>query len=156
MPPRQSELTVIAKDKDLASYVLTITQKSPKRFRFTLVAKLQGYALDTIESLYRANEVYVTPGDAPAAAKRLEYQHQALTSLKLLAFMAQLAMEQGCILPRQFEQISRRAHDCRNLCGAWINAERARLARQSPPEPRLPTPEPRSPRQPSLFDLPPC
>ena len=55
----RSELTVIVKAKDLCSYVLTVTEKSPKRFRFTLVAKLQGYALGTIENLYRANEVYV-------------------------------------------------------------------------------------------------
>ena len=37
MPAHQSELTVIVKAKDLASYVITVTDKSPKRFRFTLV-----------------------------------------------------------------------------------------------------------------------
>lgn len=161
MPPRQSELTVIVKAKDLASYILTITQKSPKRFRFTLVAKLQAYALDTIESLFRANEVYVSPGDATAAASRLELQRQAQTSLKLLAYMAQLAMEQGCILPRQYEQISRKVYDCRNLCGAWMNADRNRLAPQPAPVPQ-PAPAPASApspphqtRQPTLFDVPP-
>ncbi|MBQ9001711.1 MAG: hypothetical protein IJ087_07655 [Eggerthellaceae bacterium] len=34
MSARQSELTVIVKAKDLAGYVLTVTDKSPKRFRF--------------------------------------------------------------------------------------------------------------------------
>jgi len=33
MSARQSELTVIVKAKDLAGYVLTATDKSPKRFR---------------------------------------------------------------------------------------------------------------------------
>ena len=64
----QSELTVMVKAKDLCSYVLTVTEKSPKRFRFTLVAKLQSYALNTIENLCRANEVYVKPGNAAAMA----------------------------------------------------------------------------------------
>ena len=50
----QSELKVITSAKKLASYVMTITQKSPKQFRFSLVAKMQAYVLDTVENLYRA------------------------------------------------------------------------------------------------------
>ena len=37
----KSELTVITKAKDLCSYIITITQKSPKQFRFTFVTRLQ-------------------------------------------------------------------------------------------------------------------
>lgn len=58
----QNDLSVITKSKDLCSYIMTVTDKSPKRFRFTLVAKMQGYALNTIENLYRANEVFVRNG----------------------------------------------------------------------------------------------
>lgn len=107
MAVKQSELSVITKAKDLCSYIMTITDKSPKRFRFTLVAKLQGYALNTIENLYRANEVFVKAGDREKAAQRVDYQHQALTELKLLGYMAQLAMEQQCILPKQYEQVTK-------------------------------------------------
>ena len=32
---QKSELTVIVKAKDLCKYVMTVTQKSPKQFRFT-------------------------------------------------------------------------------------------------------------------------
>ena len=38
MERKQSELTVITKAKDLCSYVMTVTQKSPKQFRFTFVS----------------------------------------------------------------------------------------------------------------------
>lgn len=102
MAAYQSELAVITKAKDLCSYVMTVTDKSPKRFRFTLVAKLQNYALDIIENLYRANEVFVKAGDREKAQQRIDFQHQALTELKLLGYMAQLSMEQGCILPKQY------------------------------------------------------
>ena len=56
----RSELSVITRAKDLCSYVMTITDKSPKRFRFTLVSRLQNYALDTTEYLIMANEVFVS------------------------------------------------------------------------------------------------
>lgn len=127
MAAYQSELSVITKAKDLCSYIMTVTDKSPKRFRFTLVAKLQSYALNTIENLYRANEVFAKGGDRKKAAQRLDFQHQALTELKLLGYMAQLAMEQGCILPKQYEQITKKIHDCQNMLGAWINSDRKRL-----------------------------
>ena len=54
-----SELSVITKAKDLCSYIMTITDNSPKRFRFTLVSRLQNYGLDIIEYLIKANEIYV-------------------------------------------------------------------------------------------------
>ena len=122
----QSELTVIVKAKDLCSYVLTATDKSPKRFRFTLVAKLQSYALNTIENLCRANEVYVKPSNAAAVERRLAYQRQALTELNLLGYLAQLSMEQTCITAKQYEQITRRIYDCKNLLGAWIKSDQKR------------------------------
>ena len=127
MAAYQSELAVITKAKDLCSYVMTVTDKSPKRFRFTLVAKLQNYALNIIENLYRANEVFVKAGDREKAQQRIDFQHQALTELKLLGYMAQLSMEQGCILQKQYEQITNKIHDCQNMLGAWLNSDRKRL-----------------------------
>ena len=50
MERKQSELTVITKAKDLCSYVMTVTQKSPKQFRFTFVSRLQNLALSAIEA----------------------------------------------------------------------------------------------------------
>ena len=82
MAAYQSELAVITKAKDLCSYVMTVTDKSPKRFRFTLVAKLQNYALDIIENLYRANEAFVKAGDRVSLdnsdylAAQTYYRHQ--------------------------------------------------------------------------------
>ena len=63
MERKQSELTVITKAKDLCSYLMTITQKSPKQFCFTFVSRLQNLTLSVIENLFRANDVYVSKAD---------------------------------------------------------------------------------------------
>lgn len=124
----ESELTIITKAKDLCGYVMTVTEKSPKRFRFTLVSRMQNLAMDLIEEAYRANEIYVGGENrVQAMEKRLEHQHSALTSVKLLGYMALLAREQGCILPKQYEQITKQVSDCQNLLGAWINSDRKRF-----------------------------
>ncbi len=126
----KNEPTIITKAKDLCRYVLTVTEKSPKRFRFTLTGRMQNLALDIIEQAYRANEIYMAGPDRENAKRlRLDYQHSALTSVKLLGYMALLAREQGAILPKQYEQITKLVHDVQNLLGAWINSDRKRMQR---------------------------
>ncbi len=127
MERKQSELTVITKTKDLCSYVLTVTQKSPKHFRYTIVSKLQNLVLSAIENLYRANEIFVEKGNPATQKERLDLQRSAMTDLKLLTYMALLSMEQNCILPKQYEQIARQTTECQNLLGAWMNSDRKRL-----------------------------
>ena len=128
MERKKSELTVITKAKDLCGYVMTVTEKSPKHFRYTFVSRLQNLALDVMENLYRANDVYVHKGDDQAFARRQELQRTAMTDLKLLGYMAMLSMEQQCILPRQYEQIARQLTDCQSLLGAWMSGDRKRLS----------------------------
>ena len=127
---KPSELTVIIKAKDLCSYILTVTTKSPKRFRFTLTSKLQNYGLNIIENLYRANEVRLVQGRPDTAAKRSEYQQQALTECRLLGYMAQVAMEQEAILKKQYEQITKQLTDVQNLLGAWMKSDSRRMGGQ--------------------------
>ncbi len=125
---KQSELTVITKAKDLCSYIMTVTQKSPKQFRFTFVSRLQNLSLSVIENLFRANDVFVSKGDLNSQKERIGYQRNAMTDLKLLGYISLLAMEQSCILPKQYEQIARQIADCQNLLGAWMNSDRRRLS----------------------------
>lgn len=52
---KKSDLYVVTKVKELSKYVITVTEKSHKKFRFTLVTRLQNYCLDVIENLVLAN-----------------------------------------------------------------------------------------------------
>ena len=130
----KSELSVITKSKDLCNYILTITDKSPKKFRFTLVSRLQNYSLAIIENLLSANEVRVLDIRNRIRSDRLEarrdYQQKAFTNIKLLSFIAQVAMEQQCILPKQYEQITKKLYDCQNLLGAWVKSDNKRYAEE--------------------------
>src|SRR5699024_10311242 len=49
-----SELLVITKTKKLVAYVITITEKSPKKFRAVFVNRIQNYCLDCLEYLIEA------------------------------------------------------------------------------------------------------
>ena len=124
---KESELTVITKTKDLCSYVMLITQKSPKHFRFTFVTRMQNLVFDIIENLIKANDTFVTRGDEKGYLARIRYQREAMTDIKILEYISMLAMEQQCILPKQYEQISLKCFDCNNLLGAWMMSDKKRL-----------------------------
>ena len=130
----KSELSVITKSKELCNYILTITDKSPKKFRFTLVSRLQNYSLTIIENLLSANEVRVLSSKGTVRADRLEqrrdYQQKAFTHIKRLSFIAQVSMEQQCILPKQYEQITKKLYDCQNLLGAWVKSDNKRYVEE--------------------------
>ena len=95
MERKQSDLTVITKAKDLCSYVMTVTEKSPKQFRFTFVSRLQNLALSAIENLFRANDVFVSKSDIHSQKERISYQRSVMTDLKLLGYIALLSLEQN-------------------------------------------------------------
>ena len=124
---KKSELMVITRAKDLCSYIMTITEESPKHFRYTFVSRLQNLSLSVIENLIRGNDVFVTKDDLDSKEKRLEYQRSAMTDLKVLEYMALLSLEIKCILPKQYEQIAKGVRESVNLLSAWISSDRKRL-----------------------------
>ena len=109
---------------------MTVTQKSPKQYRYTFTTRLQNLSLDVIEKLYRANMVYVQPGKDRDVARRKEFQSSAMADLDLLDYFSYLAMEQKCILPKQYEQIAKQITECKGYLGAWINSDKKRLQPQ--------------------------
>ncbi|MDE7079769.1 MAG: four helix bundle protein [Clostridia bacterium] len=123
---RSMELNVIQKMRELCEYVLTVTHKSPKEFRFTLTEKLHSYALSAMENILRANELRMDGGNR--AMRRKEYQLAAQTDLKLLGYMSDIARSQKCILTKQYEQIAKRTFECRNLLGAWVKSDAKRAS----------------------------
>ena len=122
-----SELQVITFAKNLLSYVMTITQKSPKQFRFSLVGRMQEYVLDIVQELYFANDIYVTPTSPNGWPERKAHQRKAMSTLKLLVYLAQVSMEQGAIQPKQYEQISQQIYNIENLLGAWMISDQKRM-----------------------------
>ena len=128
MVEKKSDLLVVTKAKELCLYIMTVTQKSPKQFRFTFVSRLQNLSLDVIEKLFYANDLFISKEQVKNAEKRLALQHEAQTSLKLIAYIAELAMTEKCILFKQFEQIAKLTTDCRRLLGAWINSDKKRFS----------------------------
>lgn len=121
IPYNANELVVITVAKKLCSYVITVTEKSPKKFRGVFVNRMQNYCLDTIENLLEAN--FIRMDSSANKLKRESYQKEAIVKLKLLGYIAMLAQSCGCILLKQYKQISMQLAEVINLIIAWKKSD---------------------------------
>ncbi|MBR5970505.1 MAG: four helix bundle protein [Lachnospiraceae bacterium] len=129
---RKSELRVITAAKDLCRYVMTVTHKSPKEFRFTYTVRLQNLSIDIVEALYRANDVFVTREHRETYRERYAYMRKAVNSIRLMLFLAELSVQQKAILMKQYEQIAKQGTEVLRLTGAWIVSDKKRLGIGNP------------------------
>ena len=122
------ELKALLKAKTLAQYVLQVTDRSPKRFRFTFTTRMQNIALDIIENLFLANDVFVEgPNAVSLLRERAAYQRKALTLVKTLAYIAEIARTSGALLPKHYEQISMHANEVALIVKAWMKSDAKRF-----------------------------
>lgn len=111
-----SEFNVIVKCKDLIKHTFTITnstERFPKKYRFTLVNRIQDKAVDIYECALEANELNLL--DAQEFKERQRLQAKALTS-----------HEQGFISTNSCEYWSKLALDVKYMLAAWKKRDRAR------------------------------
>lgn len=112
--PRDREMAVFTAAKKLSEYIFVITEKSPKKLRWSIVSRLQNASVDVIENLYRANY--------EKAELRVEYQKRAMVSLNLVDFFTETARSKNAISFHQTEVIARQLVECKKLLSGWVKA----------------------------------
>ena len=116
-----SELSVITKAKILTSYIMTVTAKSPVKFRFTFVSRMQNYCLDILECLVSANSLRKT--NPHNKQKRKDLQHEAYSKYQLLSYISFVAYENACLTKKQYERVAIQISECVNLLVAWTKSD---------------------------------
>lgn len=119
------ELRVILKAKELAKHTLIITSncnRYPKKYRFSLVDKMQNKALEIYEHLYEANrtDLRLYPKE------RSELQTKAITKCDELLFYIELSMELNIINNKSTEYWSKMISDIKHMAIAWRTKDKER------------------------------
>lgn len=112
--PRDKEMAVFTAAKKLSEYIFVITEKSPKKFRWSIITRLQNASVDVIENLHRAN---FEKGEG-----RIEYQKSALVSLNLVDFFAETARAKNAISLHQTSVIAKQLIECKKLLNGWVRS----------------------------------
>ena len=82
---------------------------------------MQNFCLDALEDLLKAN--YIRMDCLENKTKRENLQKEAIVKLKLLGYVAMLAENSGCILKKQYKQISLQLAEAINLIVAWKKSD---------------------------------
>lgn len=129
IPYNANDLMVITVVKKLGAYTIAVTEKSPKKFRGVFVNRMQNYCLDTLEYLLEAN--FIRMDSAENKKIREELQKKAIVKLKLLGYVAMVAENSGCILKKQYKQISLQLSEAINLIVAWKKSDDERWKKKN-------------------------
>lgn len=122
--PIEKEMQVIIKAKELASYTLKVTSNNnnfPKKFRFTLVDRMQRKSFEIYESLLEANRTRVEN-----KYTRYDLQTQAIVSCEELLFYIEMSMMQNIITPKRAEYWSGLVSDVKHMTLAWRKRDKDR------------------------------
>lgn len=116
----KSDLYVITVAKKLVDYVFEIEEKSPKKFRGSIITKMDSACLELVELLYQANgtDLYDT--------NRIQKQKECLIKMRIISFLSEIGQKHGCYTFHQYETISKQLHDCNAYLLNWTRSDSKR------------------------------
>lgn len=115
--PHDREMAVFTHAKKLSEYIFVVTEKSPKKLRWSIITRLQNASVEVVENLYRAN---FEREEEP----RLQYQKNAAVALSILDFYTEAARIKQAINIRQTGIIARQIAETRRLLNGWVKSTR--------------------------------
>ena len=119
---------VLQASKELAGYTLRITSNEknfPKRYRFSVVGKIQDKALEIVDLLITANEIF--PNTRLELERRTLCQKEARAACRSMMTLMEIAAEAFGVNAGTLEHWTGMARDVRNHTTAWIKADLKRF-----------------------------
>lgn len=118
-----NDLKVIVKAKDLAAHSFKLTSncnRYPKKYRHSLVDRIQIKSLDIYETLLEANRI----NNATHKRERCEMITKAITICDEVLFYIELSMMLHLLTDKSAEYWSKMVQDVKYMAIAWRTRER--------------------------------
>ena len=117
-----TDLKVIVKAKELAVHTFKLTSnvnRYPKKYRHSLVDRMQNKALDIYTTLFEANRI----SNQTHKRSRLEMITQGITYCDELLFFIELSMNLGLLTDKSTAYWSKTVSDIKHMALAWRKSE---------------------------------
>ncbi len=118
-----NDLKVIVKAKELAVHTFKLTSncnRYPKKYRHSLVDRMQIKSLDIYDALFEANRI----NNTTHKRERCETITRAVTLCDELLFYIELSMSLGLLTDNSAEYWSKMVRDVKYMSIAWRSKER--------------------------------
>jgi len=110
---KNEELPVIVKWIEFMKWLFQITEKFPKRTRFTFANRIDNLALDTVEDLI----------DARYNRNRIEILKRVNLRLEKIRILLRISKETKILPYKSYESGVKSINDVGNMLGGWIKHE---------------------------------
>lgn len=124
MKQANDDLKVITKSKELATHTIRVTsnpKRFPKKYRFSLCARMQDKSLQIYETLMEANRTLLNN-----IVLRNELQTKAILYCDELLFYIEMSMQLNIIEPNSAEYWSKLVSDIKHMTIAWRTKDKKR------------------------------
>lgn len=118
--PRDKEMAVFTHARKLSEYIFVITEKSPKKYRWSIISRLQNASVELVENLYRANF-------ERDEALRITFQKCAAVCIKLIDFYAETARKKQAITIRQTAVLAKHIAETEKLLNGWVRSTKRKM-----------------------------
>lgn len=121
----ESELEVIKKSKQLMLYTYRITsncRKFPKKYRFSLIDRMQNKCMDIYEYLDEANNTNLKT----SKAERLHYQTRVIRLCTQMLYYIELSVELNITSVDTMEYWSKMVKDIKHMTLSWRKKDKER------------------------------
>lgn len=115
---------VLEAAKELAGYTIKLTSNEnhfPKRYRLSVVNKIQDKAIYIADCLIMANEIY--PNSALELDRRILYQKEARAACRSMMTLMEIAADTFHVNAGTLRYWTKQATEVRNHTTAWIMAD---------------------------------
>lgn len=124
-----AKFNIINKAEKVVDYVLTITEKSPKKLRFDLVPELRKLAFRIMNDIVRANFIVLNEKTkATDVDKRLEYQTDCQATIRVLEATCEICNKHSYVTNHQLETLSKQTQELFDMVLKWITSDTQRCA----------------------------
>lgn len=118
-----TDLKVLVKAKELSKHTFILTSNSnryPKKYRYSLVPKIQNLSLDIYTTLFEANRT----DNVRHKQKRIDKISQGITYCDELLFLIELSMELNLLTDGSMAYWVKMVSDIKYMSIAWRTKER--------------------------------
>lgn len=122
-----AEFNLINRAENMADYLLTITDKAPKKLRSDIIPELRRASFKCIQTIIRANNCPLDKTQLYYIKLRKQYQLETKSLLQTISAYSEICVKHNYITKKQFDVLNDHIFKCQDTLIKWMTSDENRL-----------------------------
>ena len=122
-----ADFNLINRTETMIDYLLTITDKAPKKLRSDIIPELRRASFKCLKSINFANNCPLDKNQPEYTKLRKHYQLEAKALLQTIDAYAEVCVKHNYITKKQFDVLTSHTYKCQDTLIKWMASDENRL-----------------------------